>query len=32
MGPYTQMSSVSTIRTRLRENGIDVIVMEVGNQ
>jgi len=31
MGPYTQMTSVSTIRTRLRENGIDVIVMEVGN-
>ncbi|MGZ8158011.1 MAG: SPOR domain-containing protein [Methylobacter sp.] len=31
MGPYTQMASVSTIRTRLRENGIDVIVMEVGN-
>lgn len=30
MGPYTQMTSVSTIRTRLRENGIDVIVMEVG--
>jgi cell division protein FtsN len=32
MGPYAQMASVSTIRTRLRENGIDVIVMEVGNQ
>jgi cell division protein FtsN len=32
MGPYTQMTSVSTIRTRLRENGIDVVVMEVGNQ
>jgi len=31
MGPYTQMTSVSTIRTRLRENGIDVIVIEVGN-
>ena len=31
MGPYTQMASVSTIRTRLRENGIDVIVIEVGN-
>ncbi len=30
MGPYTQMTSVSTIRSRLRENGIDVIVMEVG--
>jgi cell division protein FtsN len=32
MGPYTQMTSVSTIRSRLRENGIDVIVMEVGGQ
>ncbi len=31
MGPYTQMTSVSTIRTRLRENGIDVIVMEVNS-
>jgi cell division protein FtsN len=31
MGPYTQMTSISTIRTRLRENGIDVIVIEVGN-
>ena len=31
IGPYTQMASVSTIRGRLRENGIDVIVMEVGN-
>ncbi|TAN65571.1 MAG: SPOR domain-containing protein [Methylobacter sp.] len=31
IGPYTQMTSVSTIRARLRENGIDVIVMEVGN-
>lgn len=30
MGPYTQMSSVSTIRSRLRENGIDVLVIEVG--
>jgi Cell division protein len=30
MGPYAQMTSVSTIRARLRENGIDVIVMEVG--
>jgi cell division protein FtsN len=30
MGPYSQMASVSTIRTRLRENGIDVIVMEIG--
>lgn len=32
MGPYTQMASVSTIRSRLRENGIDVIVVEVGPQ
>ncbi|MDO9140789.1 MAG: SPOR domain-containing protein [Methylobacter sp.] len=31
MGPYTQMASVSTIRSRLRENGIDVLVIEVGN-
>ncbi|PPK73692.1 sporulation related protein [Methylobacter tundripaludum] len=28
MGPYAQMTSVSAIRARLRENGIDVIVME----
>jgi len=32
MGPYTQMASVSTIRNRLRENGIDAVVMEVGHQ
>ncbi|MDO9049532.1 MAG: SPOR domain-containing protein [Methylobacter sp.] len=32
MGPYTQMTSVSTIRGRLRENGIDVVVMEVGHK
>lgn len=31
LGPYAQMTSVSTIRGRLRESGIDVIVMEVGN-
>lgn len=31
MGPYTQMASVSTIRSRLRENGIDAVVMEVGH-
>lgn len=31
LGPYTQMSSVSTLRTRLRQNGIDVVVTEVGN-
>jgi cell division protein FtsN len=30
LGPYTQMTSVSTIRARLRENGIDVLVIEVG--
>ncbi len=30
MGPYTQMSSVSAIRARLRQNGIDVIVTETG--
>lgn len=30
LGPYSQMASVSAIRTRLRENGIDVIVIEVG--
>lgn len=28
MGPYAQMTSVSAIRARLRENGIDVIVIE----
>ncbi len=32
MGPYAQMTSVSAIRARLKENGIDVIVMEVGSQ
>ena len=32
MGPYTQMASVSTIRNRLRENGIDAVVMEIGHQ
>ncbi len=30
IGPYTQMGSVNTIRARLRENGIDVIVTEIG--
>ncbi len=30
MGPYAQMSSVSTIRARLRQNGIEVIVTETG--
>jgi cell division protein FtsN len=28
MGPYTQMTSVSAIRTRLKQSGIDVIVTE----
>ena len=32
MGPYTQMSSVSAIRTRLRQSGVDVIVTETGVQ
>jgi len=31
MGPYTQMASVSAIRSRLRENGIDAVVMEIGH-
>lgn len=31
MGPYAQMTSVSTIRTRLRGSGIDVLVIEVSN-
>jgi cell division protein FtsN len=30
LGPYAQMTSVSAIRTRLRQNGIDVIVTESG--
>lgn len=30
MGPYDRMTSVSSIRTRLRQNGIDVIVTEAG--
>jgi cell division septation protein DedD len=30
LGPYVRMSSVSTIRTRLRQNGIDVVVTEMG--
>jgi cell division protein FtsN len=28
IGPYTRMASVSTIRARLRQNGIDVVVTE----
>lgn len=31
MGPFTQITSVNTVRSRLRENGIDVIVTEIGN-
>ena len=31
MGPYTQTASVNTIRTRLRQNGIDVIITETGD-
>lgn len=30
MGPYTRMNSVSIIRSRLRDNGIDAIVTEIG--
>ncbi|MFI3223205.1 MAG: SPOR domain-containing protein [Methylococcaceae bacterium] len=30
MGPYTQMPSINTIRGRLRQNGIDVIITETG--
>lgn len=30
MGPYTRTVSVNTIRARLRQNGIDVIIMETG--
>ena len=30
LGPYTQMTSVSTIRTRLKQSGIEVIVTETG--
>jgi cell division protein FtsN len=32
IGPYSQMTSVSTIRNRLREKGIDALVIEVGGQ
>jgi cell division protein FtsN len=31
MGPYTQTASVNTIRARLRQNGIDVIITETGD-
>lgn len=30
IGPYSQMNSVSSVRARLRQNGIDVIVTEIG--
>jgi cell division protein FtsN len=30
MGPYTQTASINTIRARLRQNGIDVIITETG--
>ena len=30
MGPFTQTASVNSIRSRLRQNGIDVIVTETG--
>ncbi|MGR8981223.1 MAG: SPOR domain-containing protein [Gammaproteobacteria bacterium] len=30
LGPFTRMSSVSIIRTRLRKNGIDAVVTELG--
>lgn len=31
MGPFTQTASVNTIRARLRQNGIDVIITETGD-
>jgi cell division protein FtsN len=30
MGPFTQTASVNSIRSRLRQNGIDVIITETG--
>lgn len=30
MGPYSRMSSVTTIKSRLKQNGIDVMVTEIG--
>jgi cell division protein FtsN len=30
MGPFTQTASVNSIRSRLRKNGIDVIITEMG--
>ena len=29
LGPYAQMSSISTIKARLKQNGLDVVVTEV---
>jgi cell division protein FtsN len=31
MGPYTQTASINTIRARLRQNGIDVIITETSD-
>jgi cell division protein FtsN len=31
MGPYTQSASVNTIRARLRQKGIDVVITETDN-
>lgn len=30
MGPFAQMASVNAIRTRLRKNGVDAVVTEIG--
>jgi cell division protein FtsN len=32
IGPYTKMADVDRVRSRLRENHIDVVVMEFGRQ
>lgn len=31
MGPYTKTASINSIRSRLRQNGIDVIITETGD-
>ncbi len=31
IGPYAQITSINALRTRLKQNGIDVIVTEVGH-
>lgn len=31
LGPFTQTASVNAIRSRLRQNGIDVVITEIGN-